>query len=135
MPTKNLSTVRLPSGGRAAMAASMRLVWVADSTSKKLPALFGGVEQALAAVGVAGLLLDIAIVDQLAQHAGEALLGDLENIEKIGDRHAGLEIHEIQHAVMGAAETLPLEQGVGIADEVAIGKEKQAHDVERHGRQ
>ena len=108
------------------MAASMRLVCVA--------AFFGGVEQALAAVGLAGLLFDIAVVDQLAQHAGKALLGDFQDIEQVGNRHAGLEVDEIQDAVVGPAETLPFKQCISIADEVTVGEEEQAHDVERHGR-
>ena len=37
---------------------------------EEVPALVGGVEQALAAVGGAGLLLDIAVVDQLAAARG-----------------------------------------------------------------
>ena len=88
----------------------MRLVWLSDRVSKNERPVRGGIEQALAAVGFAGLLLDIAVVDQLAQHAGQALLGDLEDVEQVGDRHAGLEIDEIQHPVVGAAEILTLEQ-------------------------
>ena len=92
--------------------------------------LVGREQQPLPAVGVAGLLLDIAIVDQLPKHAGQGLLGDLENIEQIGHRHAGAQIDEIQHPVMGPAKTLPVEQRVGIAGKIAVGEEEQAHDVE-----
>ena len=107
MPTKNLQDGALAFGrAGAAMAASMRLVWVCGQRLEELAALVGGVEQALAAVGVAGPLLDVAVVDELAQHAGEALLGDLEDIEQVGDRHAGLEVDEVEHAVMRAAEAL-----------------------------
>ena len=48
------------------------------------PAALGGVEQALPAVGGAGPLLDIALVDQLLEHAGQALLGDVEDLQKVG---------------------------------------------------
>jgi hypothetical protein len=34
---------------------------------------------------------------------------------------------------MRAPETLALEQGIRVADEIAIGEEEQSHDVERHG--
>jgi hypothetical protein len=119
MPTKKRSTVRRPSGGSAAKAASMRLVCVADS-----------VQEALPTVGLAGLLLDIAVVDQLAEDAREALFGDLQDVEEVGHRHAGLEVHEVQDAVVCPPEPLPFQQRVRVAHEVAVGEVEQAHDVE-----
>ena len=82
-------------------------------------------EKALAAVGAAGLLLDISLVDQLLQHAAKALLGDLEHVEQVGDAQAGVSVDEMQNAVMGAAEAEILEDGVGVAREVAIGEEQE----------
>ena len=82
-------------------------------------------KQALPAIGMAGFLLDIAIVDELTQHAGQALLGNLKDVEKVGDRHAGPQIDKVQHAVMGSTKALPLEQCIRIAGKVAIGKEEQ----------
>ena len=37
----------------------------------------------------------------------------------------------MQHAMMGAAETVGLEQPVGVADEIAIGEEQQFDQVEQ----
>ena len=35
----------------------------------------------------------------------EALLGDLQDVEEVGDRQPGIAVDEMQHAVMRAAET------------------------------
>ncbi len=51
--------------------------------------LVRGVKQALAPVGFAGHLFDIAIIDELPEHAGETLFSDFEDIEQIRDGHAG----------------------------------------------
>src|ERR1700690_1847299 len=48
----------------------------------------GRVEQALPPVERSRLLHNEAGVDQLLQHPAEALLGDLENIEQVGDPDA-----------------------------------------------
>src|SRR5690606_21904803 len=87
-------------------------------------------EEALAPVGVAGFLLNIAVVDQLAQYPRQALLGNLEDVEQVGNRHAGAQIDEIEDPVMGPAKALSLEERVGIASEIAVGEEEQSHDVE-----
>ena len=89
------------------------------------------VGKALTTVGLASLLLDVAVVDELAEHPREALLGDLEDIEQVGDRHAGLEVHKVENAVLRSTESLPLQQGIGVPHEIAISKVEQAHDVER----
>ena len=51
-------------------------------------ALGRGEKKALTLIGVAGLLHDIVLVDQLLQHAAERLLGDAQDIEQIGDLQA-----------------------------------------------
>ena len=94
-------------------------------------ALVGGKQQPLAAVRAAGALHDIALVDQLLQHAAQALLGDVEDVEQIGDAQARMAIDEMQHAVMGAAEIEIGEDGVGIAGEIAIGEEQQLGEFEQ----
>src|SRR6266436_1925055 len=54
---------------------------------------FGGDEQQpLPAVGGAFLLLHIALVDELLEHAAERLLGDLQDAEKLGHLHPGIAI-------------------------------------------
>ena len=87
------------------------------------------VEQALAAVLRALLLHHVALVDQLLEHAAERLLGDVEDVEQVGDLHAGIAVDEMQHPVMGAAEAELGEHLVGVADEIAVGEEQQLDDV------
>ena len=79
----------------------------------------------------ARLLHDITLVDQLLEHAGEALLGDGENVEQIGDAQTRMPIDEMQHAVMRAAEAEILQDRVGIASEIAIGEEQQLGEFEQ----
>ena len=92
-------------------------------------ALRRDVEQALAAVVLALLLHDVALVDQLLEHAAERLLGDLQDVEQVGDLHAGMAVDEVQHPVMRPAEAELGQHVVGIADEVAVGEEQQLDEV------
>jgi hypothetical protein len=82
------------------------------------------IEEPLAAIVRPLLLHDVAFVDELLEHAAERLLGDLQDIKQLGDFHAWVAIDEVQHAVVRAAETQPLQNLVGVADEVAVGKEE-----------
>ena len=81
------------------------LLRVAQAERQRASGL-GRVEQALAAVDRARPLLDEAGVDELLQHAAEALLGDLEDVEQVGDADAGMAVDEVDDAVMGAAEAV-----------------------------
>ena len=92
-------------------------------------ALRGGVKKALPAVVVAGLLHDIAFVEQLLEHPAERLLGDAQHVQQIGDLEAGIAVDEMHHPVMGPAEPERLQLMVGVADEIAIGEEQQLDDV------
>ena len=92
-------------------------------------ALRGGEEQPLAPVGGAGPALDEILLDQLLEHPVEALLGDAQDVEELGDGQARLAVDEMQDAVMGAPETVLVQDPVGIADEVAIGEEEQLDQV------
>ena len=92
-------------------------------------ALGGGVKKALPAVVVAGLLDDVALVEQLLEHPSERLLGDAQHVEQVGDLEAGIAVDEMHHPVMRPAEAERLELMVGIADEVAVGEEQQLDDV------
>ena len=56
------------------------------------PALGGRIELALAAVARPLHLHDVAGVDQLLQHARQALLGDLQHVEQVGHRQPGLRL-------------------------------------------
>ncbi len=88
-----------------------------------------GIKQPLAAIVGALLLHDIAFIDQLLEHAAERLLGDFQNIEQLGDLHAGIAIDEMQDAMVRAAEAELFQHLVGIADEVAIGEEQKLDEV------
>ena len=72
----------------------------------------------------------MAAVDQLLEHARQALLGDLQNVEQFGDRQARLAVDEMQHPVMGAAKAVVCEDLVRIGGEIAIGEEEQLDDGE-----
>src|SRR5262249_34679935 len=85
----------------------------------------GRIEQALAPIGASSPLHDIALVDELFQHAAKALLGDLQDVEQIGDPQARMSGDEVQYAMMGAAEAEVPQNRVGVAGEVAIGEEQQ----------
>jgi len=88
-------------------------------------ARIGQVEAALAPVGVAGPLRDMAGLDEVLQHPVQALLRDPERGEQFGDREAGPPADEVQHAVVGTPEAVGLEDPVGVGDEVAVGEEQQ----------
>ena len=87
-----------------ARARRMRRVWsFASLTARSWP--FGVViEQALAPVGRAGAALDEVLLDQLLQNPVQALLGDAQDVEELGDGQARLAVDEMQHPVVGPAE-------------------------------
>ena len=80
-------------------------------------------------IGVAGLLHDIVLVDQLLQHTTERLLGNAQDIEQIGDLQPGITVDKVNHAVMGAAEAELRQHRIGIANKIAIGEEQQLDDI------
>jgi hypothetical protein len=86
-------------------------------------------QQALAPVGEAGPLLDEILVDQFLEHPIEALLGDLQDVEQLGDGEAGAAVDEVQHPVMRAPKPEISQNSIGIGDEIAIGEEEQLDDV------
>src|SRR5690606_38880706 len=55
---------------------------------------------------------------------GQRLLRDPQDLEKVGNSEAGVAVHEMQHAMMGPAEPVLGEHGVGIACEVPVGEEQ-----------
>ena len=89
---------------------------------------FAGVgqgEMALAAVAGATGLRDIVLVDECGEDAGEALLGDAQDGEKIADGDAGGAADEVDGAVVGATKAEIIEHAVGGGGEVAIGEEEE----------
>src|SRR3546814_1895711 len=59
--------------------------------------LGGELQQTLAPVAGAGALDDVFLRHQLGEHPAQALLGDLQDIEQVRDRHAGLPADEMDH--------------------------------------
>src|SRR5216683_2412147 len=87
----------------------------------ELDALLGELEQALAPVAAAGPLPDEALAHQLAQHAAQALLGDVQDAQQVGHAHLRVAADEINDAVVRAAEAVARQHGVGLGGEIAIG--------------
>ena len=91
----------------------------------KTPALGGDEQTPLAAIVVAVPLHDEALADELLQHAREALLGDLQDVQEVGDAQARLAVHEMQDAMMGAPEAVFLQRRVGVGGEIAVGEKQE----------
>jgi hypothetical protein len=69
--------------------------------------------------------LDQPVLDQLPQHPVQRLLGDLQDVEKPGYRDPRPPPDEMDRAVMRPSQSALGEDRIGIAREVAIGKEQQ----------
>ena len=87
------------------------------------------VKKALAAIVGAGLSHDVALIDQLLEHASERLFGDLEDVEQFGNLHTWIAIDEVEDAGVRAPEAERLENLIRIADEIAVGKEQKLDQV------
>ena len=120
-----------PPGPAAWMAAASLTSCGAASRPASVASLLGRVEQALASVRSARLLHDISLVDQLLEDAAQALLGDVEHVEQVGDCETRMAIDEMQHAVMRPAEAEILEDRVGVTGEIAIGEEQELGEGEQ----
>src|SRR6185312_4620858 len=108
-------------GAGLAIGLGDALALVLGELALELDALLGELEQALPAVAAARLLADEALAHELAQDAAQALLGDAQDAEQVGDAHLRMAADEIDDAVMGAAEAVFRQHGVGLGGEVAIG--------------
>jgi hypothetical protein len=89
------------------------------------------VEQALTPVAFAELLLDQPRFDQRLQDAGEALFRDLQRLEEIDHALSWHPVHEVEHAMMRAAEAEIGEHGIGLGREISIGEEQEFDAPER----
>src|SRR5207302_977329 len=89
----------------------------------ELDALGRELEQALAAVALAGALRNEALPDELAQDAAQALLRDLQNAEQLRHRHFRMPPDELDDTMMGASKAVACKNGVGLGGEVAVGVE------------
>src|SRR4051794_15702711 len=60
------------------------------------------------------LLDDIALVDELLEHAAERLLGDAQDVEQVGHLHARVPVDEMQHPMMRPSKSEFLQNVVRI---------------------
>ena len=127
--TRNRRAASCAFGSDLAERAAIRSVCRPASFVDQCLALRRDEKQALAAVVLARLLHDIALVDQLLEHPAERLLGDLQHLQQIGDLHARMAVDEMQHPVVRPAEAELRQHIVGIADEIAVGEEQQLDDI------
>ena len=67
---------------------------------------------------------DEALAHQLAQDPAQALLGDVEDAEQVGHRHARVAPDEIDDPVVGPAKSKGGKGLVGFGGEIAVGKEQ-----------
>src|SRR4029077_671270 len=110
---------------RSGLPISLRhaLTLVLRELALELDAFGRELQQALAPVARTRLLHDEALAHQLAEHTAEALLGDPQDAQKLGHGQLRIASDEIYDAVMGAAETIARQHGVGLCGEVPIGVE------------
>ena len=90
----------------------MRRVWSCASFSARVAALRRRVKVALPSVGGACAALDEALLDELLEDPVQALLGDPQDVEQLGDGEAGLAVDEMQHPMVRAPEAV-VGQGSG----------------------
>src|SRR5262245_26369114 len=74
-------------------------------------------------------LQDVALLNQLPEYPAKRLFGDFENVQELRNLHAGIAVHEMQNAMVGASKGKLCQDIVGIAGKVAVGKEQQLDDV------
>ena len=120
---KRATTSSIAAGGLQRLRDAARLHGV--EPARQGGALVGRVQQPLASVGLARHLHDPPLVDQLLEDAGQTLLGDLEDVEQVGDAQAGMAVDEVQHPVVRPPEPVLGQDGIGLAREIAIGEEQQ----------
>ncbi len=100
---------------------------------RQLRALLRRVEQSLAAIALAGLLHDPSLIDELFEDAGQALLGDLEDLEQVGHAQRRVAVDEMQHAVMRPTEREFGKHRVRLPRKIAVGEEQQLDEGEEMG--
>ena len=64
------------------------------------------------------------MIDELLEHSGQALLGDVEDIQQVGDAKAGVSVHKMQDTVVRPAKSEIGKDRIRVAGEVAIGEEQ-----------
>ncbi len=83
------------------------------------------IEQTLAPVALAFLLINITFADQFLQHPAQALLGNPQDVEQLRHSHAGVAAYEMHHPVVGPAEAKFAKDFIGIGNKIPVGKEQQ----------
>ncbi len=125
MSRRNFSAPSRSSGESAASARPMRRACRSMRRSASARPGLGRIEQALAPVERPGLLPDEAGIDELLQHPPEALLGDLQDVEQVGDADARMAVDEMHHPVMRPPEAVAQQRRVRVGDEIPVGEEEQ----------
>src|SRR4029453_6464989 len=74
-------------------------------------------------------LQNVPLVDQLLQDAAERLLGDVEDLQQVGNFYARVAVDKMQHPMMGAAKTKLEEHLIRVANEIAISEKQKFDDV------
>ena len=78
----------------------------------------------MAAVVKAGGLNHMPRIDQLFKHARQALLGDPQDLQQLGNRHTGLSVDEVENTVMRPPESDLFQNKIRVGGKVAIGKKQ-----------
>ena len=94
---------RTASGPALEKAARMRRRWAAESSCSSSAARLGQLQVALAAVLAPDPALDQPVLDQLAQHPVQALLGDAEDLQELVDRQPRAAVDEVDRPVVRPA--------------------------------
>ena len=89
-----------------------------------MDAFFGQGQQLLAPVSLIRRLVDIALIDELAENPGKALFCDLQDLQQVGNGDSGVTSDEVDDPVMGPSEIDLRKNGVRLTREVPIGKEQ-----------
>src|SRR5262249_12309934 len=66
---------------------------------------------------------------ELLEHATQGLFRNVEDIEQVGDLHAGIAVDEMQHAMVRTPKAQLQQHFVWVTDEVAVGEEQKLDDV------
>ena len=133
MLKRNWRTIASLPGPHTSSAPATRLACRLVETAREVRTFFRHAQPPLAAIVDPRLLRDPAFVDELLQHAGKALLGDLQHLQQVRHPQARIAVDEVENAVMRPAQSELGKHRVRLPREVAIGKEQQLDDRDEAG--
>jgi hypothetical protein len=82
-------------------------------------------EETLPPIPRTGPLEDELLPNQLSKDPVQALFGDSQNLQQLGDRQQWMASDEMDNAMMGAPETVSSEDRIGLRGEITISEEQQ----------